>query len=76
MWTRNTWNQLGGFENVRVAGDTELLLRAKYSIPRLKFFYSVDPAQRCRIHGANASQTSLIERKRWLLKREKELKGN
>ena len=76
MWTRNTWNQLGGFENVRVAGDTELLLRAKYSIPRLKFFYSVDPAQRCRIHGANASQTSLIERKRWLLKREKELRGN
>ncbi len=74
MWNRNTWNQLRGFENVRVAGDTELLLRAKYSVPRLKFFYSVDPAQRCRVHGANASQTSLIERKRWLLKREQELR--
>ena len=76
MWTRNTWNQLGGFKNVRVAGDTELLLRAKYNVPRPKSFYSVDPAQRCRIHGANASQTSLIERKRWLLKREQELRDN
>lgn len=76
MWTRSTWNQLGGFKDVRVAGDTELLLRAKYSVPRPKSFYSVDPAQRCRVHGTNASQTRLIERKRWLLKREQELREN
>lgn len=74
MWTKEVWSQLGGFAEVRVAGDTELLLRAKYAHPTVKVFKGIKPAQKCRIHDGNASQTSLKERKKWLLKREQELR--
>ena len=75
MWSQGVWNQLGGFANVRVAGDTELLLRAEYAIPEVIFFKGLNPAQQCRIHGGNASQTSLFERKKWLIERRLELKN-
>ena len=74
LWTKEAWSQLGGFAEVRVAGDTELLLRAKYARPAVKVFEGINPAQKCRIHSGNASQTSLIERKRWLLQQEQVLK--
>lgn len=76
MWTKEVWSQLGGFAGVRVAGDTELLLRAKYAHPAVKVFKGINPAQKCRVHSGNASQTSLIERKRWLLQREQKLRDN
>ena len=50
MWTKEVWSQLGGFAEVRVAGDTELLLRAKYAHPIVKGFKGIKPAQKCRIH--------------------------
>lgn len=74
MWTKEVWSQLGGFAKVRVAGDTELLLRAKFAHPTLKVFKGIKPAQKCRIHSGNASQTSLIERKKWLLQQQQALK--
>ena len=74
MWTKEVWSQLGGFAEVRVAGDTELLLRAKFARPTVKVFKGIKPAQKCRIHSGNASQTSLIERKKWLLQQEQVLK--
>lgn len=74
MWTKEVWSQLGGFAEVRVAGDTELLLRAKYARPTVKVFKGIKPAQKCRIHSGNASQTSLIERKKWLLQQQQVLK--
>lgn len=73
LWTKEVWVQLGGFAEVRVAGDTELLLRAKYASPEVNVFKGIKPAQKCRIHSGNASQTSLIERKKWLLQRESKL---
>lgn len=73
MWTKEVWSQLGGFAEVRVAGDTELLLRAQYAHPPVEFFKGVRPAQKCRIHSGNASKTSLIERKRWLIERREQL---
>ena len=73
LWTKEVWIQLGGFAEVRVAGDTELLLRAKYASPAVNVFKGIKPAQKCRIHSGNASQTSLIERKKWLLQRESKL---
>lgn len=73
MWTKKVWGRLGGFAEVRVAGDTELLLRAEYAQPPIRIFKGIQPAQKCRVHRGNASQTSLIERKRWLLRREQEL---
>lgn len=76
MWTKEVWSQLGGFAEVRVAGDTELLLRAKYAHPTVKVFKGIKPAQKCRIHSGNASQTSLIERKKWLGDRLHSLKDN
>ena len=74
MWTKEVWSQLGGFAEVRVAGDTELLLRAKFARPTVKVFKGIKPAQKCRIHSGNASQTSLIERKKWLLQQQQALK--
>ena len=74
LWTKEVWNQLGGFAEVRVAGDTELLLRAKYACPAVEVFKGVKPAQKCRVHSGNASQTSLIERKKWLLQQKQVLK--
>ena len=71
MWTKEVWSQLGGFAEVRVAGDTELLLRAKYAHPIVKVFKGIKPAQKCRIHQGNASQTSLIERKKWLIEQQR-----
>ena len=70
MWTKEVWRQLGGFAEVRVAGDTELLLRAKFAYPPVKVFKGIKPAQKCRIHSGNASQTSLIERKKWLIEQQ------
>ena len=70
MWTKEVWSQLGGFAEVRVAGDTELLLRAKFGHPPVKVFKGIKPAQKCRIHSGNASQTSLIERKKWLIEQQ------
>jgi len=61
--------------DVRVAGDTEMLLRAEYAEPAVTFFRGIHPAQRCRIHAGNASQTSLVERKKWLIERELELRN-
>lgn len=74
LWTKEVWSQLGGFAEVRVAGDTELLLRAKYARPKVRVFKGIKPAQQCRIHSGNASQTSLIERKKWLLQQESKLR--
>lgn len=74
MWTRTVWEQLGGFTNVRVAADTELLLRAEYANPAVSVFKGIKPAQKCRIHGGNASQTSLYQRKKWLIEREIDLR--
>lgn len=74
MWTRTVWERFGGFANVRVAADTELLLRAEYAKPAVKVFKGVQPAQKCRIHNGNSSQTSLIERKAWLIRQKQRLK--
>ena len=71
MWTKEVWSQLGGFAEVRVAGDTELLLRAEFARPTVKVFKGIKPAQKCRIHSGNASQTSLIERKKWLIQQQR-----
>ena len=71
MWTKEVWSQLGGFAEVRVAGDTELLLRAKYAHPTVKVFKGIKPAQKCRIHQGNASQKSLVERKKWLIEQQR-----
>jgi len=76
MWTRNVWEQLGGFTNVRVAADTELLLRAEYAKPPVNNFKGVQPAQKCRIHAGNASRTSLIERKKWFLKQDSKFRSS
>ena len=76
LWTKEVWGQLGGFAQVRVAGDTELLLRARYARPAVKVFKGIKPAQMCRIHSGNASQTGLIRRKKWLLQRESELQSS
>lgn len=76
MWTKEVWSQLGGFAEVRVAGDTELLLRAEYAKPPVRVFKGIKPAQKCRIHSGNASQTSLIERKKWLLQRDAQLQSS
>ena len=76
LWTKEVWIELGGYAEVRVAGDTELLLRAKYASLAVNVFKGIKPAQKCRIHSGNASQTSLIERKRWLLQREQKLRAN
>ena len=73
MWSRGVWERLGGFANVRVAADTELLLRAEYAKPPVSFFHGIQPAQKCRVHEGNASQTSLIERKKWLLERKRSI---
>ena len=75
IWTRTVWEQLGGFANVRVAADTELLLRAEYAQPAVSIFEGIKPAQKCRIHGGNASQTSLVQRKKWIIERERDLLG-
>lgn len=74
MWTRTVWEQLGGFTNVRVGADTELLLRAEYANPAVSVFKGIKLAQKCRIHGGNASQTSLVQRKKWLIEREIDLR--
>jgi len=75
IWTRSVWEQLGGFAYVRVAADTELLLCAEYAKPTINIFKWVQLAQKFRIHAGNASQTSLVERKRWLIERELELRN-
>lgn len=75
LWSKDVWYRLGGFTNARVAADTELLLRAEYAKPPVKVFKGVQPAQKCRIHSGNASQTNLVERKKWLIKREQDLLG-
>jgi hypothetical protein len=74
MWTRTVWEHLGGFTNVRVGADTELLLRAEYANPEVSVFKGIKPAQKCRIHGGNASQMSLVQRKKWLIEREIDLR--
>ena len=74
IWTRAVWEQLGGFANVRVAADTELLLRAEYANPAVSVFKGIKPAQKCRIRSGNASQTSLVQRKKWILAQKRELR--
>ena len=74
FWTRDVWEQLGGFLNVRVAADTELLLRAKYFKSKIQIFKGINIAQRCRVHAENASRINLVERKNWLLEQKRRLK--
>lgn len=75
MWTKGEWNRLGGFAEVRVAADTELLLRAEHANPVVQQFVGIKAAQRCRIHRGNASQTSLVERKKWIIHQAAKQKG-
>lgn len=75
LWSKEVWLALGWFQNVRIAGDTELLLRAK----KLTSFFPFTEAratrlgQRCRVHHQNASRLKPIERKNWLLDRAEEI---
>ena len=75
LWSRNIWEKLGGFEAVRVSGDSELLMRAKIL---LQGEFQIQRAhlagQRCRLHGGNASKTGLLNRKIWMEERKKQLK--
>lgn len=75
LWSKEVWLALGWFQNVRIAGDTELLLRAK----KLKAFFpyaevrATRLGQKCRVHDQNASRLKPIERKNWLLDRAEEI---
>lgn len=74
FWTRDVWEQLGGFLNTRIAADTELLLRAKYFKSQIQILKGISVAQRCRVHRGNASRINLVERKTWLLEQKRRLK--
>lgn len=75
LWSKEVWLALGGFQKVRIAGDTECLLRAK----KLKGFLPFTEVratrigQKCRVHPQNASRLKPIERKNWLLDRAEEI---
>ncbi|MGB1076009.1 MAG: glycosyltransferase family 2 protein [Flavobacteriales bacterium] len=75
MYTRDIWNALGGFMDVRVAGDTEFLFRAlRYvDLLQLEYRFAFDVCQMCREHGGNASKQQLQPRKRWLEGRHQEI---
>lgn len=75
MYTRDLWNALGGFKDVRVAGDTEFLFRAmRYvEMQQLEHRFAFDVCQMCRKHRGNASKQQLQPRKRWLEGRHQEI---
>lgn len=64
IWDRETWNYLGGFCDTPVAGDTELLNRARFSGVTVKL--SPHVGQYCRLHGNNSSKKFVYQRLNWL----------
>ena len=78
MWTRDTWNQLGGFEMYVSREIPSYFCERNHSIPRQdKFFIQLillnGVAFMVQMHHR---REILIERKRWLLKQGKELRDN
>ncbi len=77
LHSRNAFERAGGFLNVRVSGDAELMLRLNLLSDdgTTVIKKSFKPAQKMRLHDASASQNALKERKLWLEKRSRGLKG-
>ena len=75
LFSKGLWTQLGGFQDVRIAGDTELLFRAE----KLRDFEALaesraeKTSQKCRVHENNASSTKARTRKEWLESRRREI---
>lgn len=68
IYTREAWSLVGGGDDVRVSGDVELIKRLeqlKEVQPELGLeeYFAFELGQKCRLHGGNASQTLLEERK-------------
>jgi len=68
LFSRGLWDRLGGFLDVRVAGDTQLLFRASRLgvLLDLKERRALKVSQKCRVHAGNASRLKAEERKHWL----------
>ncbi|MBO74258.1 MAG: hypothetical protein CMD33_03185 [Flavobacteriales bacterium] len=64
LWDRETWDYLGGFCDTPVAGDTELLNRAKFLGITVKLSPYV--GQYCRLHGSNSSRAFKHQRLHWI----------
>ena len=64
LWDRETWDYLGGFCDTPVAGDTELLNRAKHLGIDIKLSPYV--GQYCRLHGNNSSRKFKYQRLNWI----------
>lgn len=77
LYTRELWNAIGGFMDVRIAGDTECVLRAErlLELNQLRPANARQVVQICRMHSSNASSTHGHERKIWLEQRRNEI-GN
>lgn len=78
LFTRDAWTLLGGFLDVRISGDAEIIERLKglsqlHKPQEFKEFFAFQPCQKCRLHSDNASNTRLKERKMWLESRTREL---
>jgi len=77
LFSKGLWSRLGGFQNVRIAGDTELLFRAE----KLRDFMELSEgraaktSQKCRVHEHNASSTKARTRKEWLESRRREIQA-
>jgi glycosyltransferase involved in cell wall biosynthesis len=67
---RKSWMKIGGFENVRVSGDADVIerLRRLAKLDELKTAerFAFNMCQQARLHSSNASRTRLNERKVWL----------
>lgn len=75
VFTKGAWSDLGGFFDVRVSGDAELLSRAR-ALSRLtagEIRFAFEPCQKCRVHASNASATNLESRKLWLEDRQRKI---
>ena len=80
VYTREAWSLVGGFDDVRVSGDVELLkrlehLKAVQPELGLEEYFAFELGQKCRLHDGNASQTLLEERKVWLENRVQEIQS-
>lgn len=75
LFSRGLWTQLGGFQDVRIAGDTELLFRAEKmrEFEELSESRAKKTSQKCRVHENNASSTKARVRKEWLESRRREI---